>query len=165
MTTQVHDIGEELEIKVLSGHVTPPSSIDIGLYHDGEVSGDTTNGDDLGSGASDPNNDITTEPDGANYSRATVSLDGDTSWNLAADGNGDFQMEILNDQTFQLDDSTAPDTIDAYFVVVNWDSDDDGSSEETLWWTDTLDGQYDVQSVDTFDLQNASLAHSGQTAP
>ena len=165
MTTQVHDIGEEFEIKVLSGHVGLPTSIDVGLYHDGEVSGNTTDGDNLGSGASDPNTDITTEPDGTNYGRVTVSLDGATSWNLALDANSDFQMEEINDENFQLDDSSNPSTIDAYFVAITWDSNDDGTTEETLWWTDSLDGAYDVQSIDSFDLQDISLAHSGQNAP
>lgn len=74
-------------------------------------------------------------------------------------------MQAINDQTFQLDDSTNPSTIDAYFVVVTWDANDDGTATENLWWTDTLDAAYDVQSIDTFDLQDPSLAHSGQNAP
>ena len=167
MTTQVHDIGEELEIKVLSGHVGLPSQVTVGLYHDGEVSGDTTAGDNLTSSADDPATDITTHPDGASYAEATVALDGGTSWTLGADANGDYQMQITADLTFDLSDSSNPSTIDAYFVYTNWDATDDATANpnDHLWWTDTLDAAYDVQSVDSFDLQNGSLAHSGQNAP
>jgi hypothetical protein len=161
MTTQLHNIGEEFERKVLSGEIALPSSVDVLLFHDGEVTGDTTNGDDLA--AADDIAAISTEPDGASFTRQSVSLDGATSWTLQQDANSDYQMQISATLTFDLSDSSNPDDIDAYAVVVNWDA--GSGAADHLWWTDTLDQGYDVQSVDSFDFDDGALAVSGQNAP
>lgn len=160
MTTQVHNIGEEFMTKVLAGDLSLPSTVDVLLFHDGEVSGDTTNGDDLG--PDDDLGDITTEPDGASFARETASLDGDASWDLAQVG-GDYEMELQATLSYDLSDSDNPDTLDAYGVVVEFEADGDGSPQDHLWWTDTLDDDYAVQG--DFDLDDPSLAISGQTDP
>lgn len=166
MTTQLHNKGEEFETKVVSGALTLPASVDVLLFHDGETSGDTTNGDDLAAG--DDVSAITTEPDG-NYARKSINLDGSTSWTLQQDANGDYELQHSGTLTFDLSTSTTPDTIDAYGVVVNWD--DGSGAADHLWWTDTIEDQngnataYDVSSVDSFDLSEVARALSGQNAP
>lgn len=157
MTTQLHDIGEEFEQNVLSGNIALPTSVTIILYHDGEVSGDTTAGDDLTS-TSDIGA-ITTQPDGTSYAGQTVSLDGSTSWTLSTDANTDYQIEVSATLTYDLSDSANPTTIDAYGVVVNWD--DGAGAADHLWWTDTLDQAFDVSSVDTLNVDDAGIAKTG----
>jgi len=158
MTTQLHDIGEQFEREVLSGNLSLPSSVEVFVFHDGEVSGDTTNGDDLAKG-----DDIgaITEPGGASFSRSTVNLDGTTSWTLQTDGNGDWEMVVDATLSFDLSDTTNRDDVDAYAVVVNWDA--GGGAADHLWWTDTLDQAYAVQG--TLDVDDAAIAVSGQNAP
>lgn len=157
MTTQLHNIGEQFEQEVLSGNIALPTSVDLLLYHDGEVSGNTTAGDDLTE--SDDVGDITTEPDGAAYARTTVSLDGTTSWTLSTDANTDYQMETANTQTYDLSDSENPSTVDAYGVVVNFDAGTGAANH--LWWTDTLDQSFDVQLVDTLSVDDAGYTKTG----
>jgi len=160
MTTQLHDIGEQFEREVLSGNLGLPASVEVFVYHDGEVSGDTTNGDDLVAG-----DDIgaVTEPDGASYARAAVTLDGSASWTIQQDANGDSEMVVDATLTFDLSDTGNLTDVDAYGVVVNWDT--GGGAADHLWWTDTLDKAYDVSSVDTLDVDDAAIAVSGQNAP
>jgi hypothetical protein len=161
MTTQVHDIGEQFMIEVLSGNLTLPGSVDVLLFHDGEVSGDTTNGDDLSS--TNDVGDITTEPDGGSFARVTLNLNGTTSWTLQLNANNDWEFQSDTTDTFDLSDSSNPTTVDAYGIVVNWDA--GSGAADHLWWTDTLDKAYDVSSVDTLNVDDEALATSGQNAP
>jgi len=161
MTTQVHDIGEQFHAEVLSGNLTLPGSVDVLLFHDGEVSGDTTNGDDLTS--TDDLSAITTEPDGASYAQVTINLDGTTSWTIQQNASNDYEFQSDSTDTFDLSDSSNPAEVDAYGVVVNWDA--GGGAADHLWWTDTLDKAYDVSSVDTLNVDDEALATSGQNAP
>lgn len=155
MTTQVHDTGEEFAIKDLfrSDEFTKPASVSIGLFHDGEVSGDTTNGDDLAE--SGDVGDITTEPAGASYARQTASFDG-ADFDAQDNGSANWQAIIAN-QTFDTTDSSQD--IDAYFVVVNFQAEDtgDGAANDHLYWTGNLDQLYDLGSVDEFILQGSGL--------
>ena len=160
MTTQLHDIGEQFERSVLSGEAALPASVDVTLFHDGERSGDTTNGDDLVAG-----NDlaaISTEPDGESYARQTVSLDGTTSWTIQQDANEDYEMVVDATLSFDLSDSSNPSQLDAYAVIVNWDA--GGGVAPNLWWTDTFDEAKGI-SLDQLDLDGVALAVSGQNAP
>lgn len=161
MTTQLHDIGENFEREVLSGNLALPTSVTVRLFHDGEVSGDTTAGDNLVAG--DDVAAITTKPDGAGYTDATVSLDGSTSWTISQDANGDYQMVADATLSFDLSDSSNPATVDAYAVIVNWDS--GAGAADHLWFTDTLDDAKDVSTADTLNLNGAAIAVSGQNAP
>lgn len=163
MTTHFHDIGEEFESRhlIADADASLPTSVDVLLFHDGEVSGDTTNGDNLA--ASSDIAAITTEPGGTAYARQTITLD-TTNFSTAVDANGDTYIEIVATVSFDLSDSSTG-TVDAYGVVIVWDQDGDGVNESHLWWTDVLDQAYDLSQHDTFEIDGASLTRSGQTAP
>lgn len=155
MTTQVHDTGEEFAIKDLfrSDEVTKPSSISVGLFHEGEVSGDTTNGDDLSDG--DDVGAINTEPQGSAYAQQTADFD---TVNFTTQDNANANWEaIISDLVYDTSDSSQD--IDAYFVVVTFQAEDtgDGSANDHLYWTGPLDQLYDLNSVDQFTLQGAGL--------
>ena len=163
MSTHVHNIGEEFEARHLinDADATLPASVDILLFHDGEVSGDTAAGDDLA--ASADVTAITTEPTGSAYARQTVNLN-TTDFTATQDASGDWAQEITATVQFDLSDSTGT-QIDAYGIVISWDQDGDGTVEDHLWWTDTLDQAYDTGQHDTFEVSGMSLTRSGQTAP
>lgn len=155
MTTQVHDTGEEFAIKDLfrSDEFTKPASVSVGLFHDGEVSGDTGAGDDLGDG--DDVSVITTEPSGAAYARQTASFDG-ADFTTEDNPSNNWQA-IIADQVFDTSDSSQD--IDAYFIVVNFQAEDtgDGAANDHLYFTGPLDQLYDLNSVDQFTLSGAGL--------
>jgi len=155
MTTQVHDTGEEFAVKDLFrlDLLSKPASVDIGLFHDGEVSGDTTAGDDLGDG--NDVGDITTEPTGSAYGRQSASFDS-ADFTVQDNASANFEA-IIADQTFDTSDSSQD--IDAYFVVVTFQASDtgDGSANDHLYFTGPLDQLYDLNSVDQFTLQGAGL--------
>jgi hypothetical protein len=155
MTTQVHDTGEEFAIKDLFriDVLNKPANISVGLYHDGEVSGDTTNGDDLGD--NDDVGAINTEPTGSSFARQTASFDS-TDFTVQDNANENFEA-IITDLVFDTSDSSQD--IDAYFVVVNFQSSDTGDSSQNnhLYFTGPLDQLYDLNSVDQFTLQGAGL--------
>lgn len=155
MTTQLHDTGEEFETKVLIGDASKPSSVDVGLFHDGEVSGDTAAGDDL----TDSNDvgDITTEPSGAAYSRQSVTLD--TSGFSATQSSGDWQFDSDSQLSFDLSDDGSG-TLDAYFVVVNYQADGDGSKTDHLYFTGNLSTDYDLSNVNGIDIDAGGIGRS-----
>lgn len=131
--------------------ITKPSSVSIGLYHDGEVSGDTTNGDDLSD--SDNVGAISTEPQGSNYNRQTATFD---SSDFSIQDNPSANWEaIISDVTFTTDDSSQD--IDAYFILVSFNSTEAGTDQDQLYFTGPLDQLYDLNSVDQFTLQGAGL--------
>lgn len=147
MTTQLHDTGEEFIMDVLfrEDTITKPASVDIGLFEDGTDA--LSDGNDV--------TDITTEPTGSAYARQTATLDGADFTN--SNSGGDWQTTIA-DQTFDTSDSTQD--VDAYMVVVNYDSDDaadGGTSSDHFFWTGNLDQTYDLNSVDSLTLSGAGL--------
>ena len=155
MTTGLHNTGEEfmMDLVFRADTISKPSTVSVGLYHDGEVSGDTTNGDDL-TDSSDVG-DITTEPSGSAYSRLSASLDTTDFTNSFTSGNWATEFKTLS---FDVSDSSQ--TVDAYFVVVNYKSDtkSDSSAQDHLFWTDTLDKAYDLSNIsDTGNLTDGSL--------
>lgn len=158
MTTQLHDEGEEFIIKQIyeSDVYTLPTSVSVGLYHDGEVSGDTTNGDNLSDSSGTAA--ITTEPGGASYAQQSVSLDS-TAFSAAADANTDWKASNDNTITFDLSDSTSG-TIDAWFITATYDMDQDGSNETVLVVTGNLSQSYDLSNVDSFDLNADAIGHN-----
>lgn len=155
MTTQVHSTGEEFAINDLFriDTLNKPTNVSVGLYHDGEVSGDTTNGDDLGD--NDDIGAISTEPTGSKFARQTASFDSEDFF-VEQNANGNFEA-IIADVAFDTRDSSQD--IDAYFVVVNFQSTDTGDSSQNnhLYFTGPLDQLYDLNSVDLFTLQGAGL--------
>lgn len=142
MATQLHDTGEEFIIDyVFTDGATKPANVDVGLYNDGTDS--LADSDDLSA--------ITTEPSSGNYARQSVSFDG-TGFS-AADSGGDWQATNDSTVTFDVTDSTQ--TVDSYFVVVNFDSDDAGdagTAADHLFWTGDLEQSRDLSQIDTLDV-------------
>lgn len=145
MTTQLHDTGEEFIVDVVfrSDTLTKPGNVTIGLFNDSTDS--LSDGSNVG--------DISTEPSGGSYSPQTASFDsGDFS---NTDSGGDWQTTIT-DQTFDTSDSSQD--VDAYYIGVSYNSDDEGGTDaEHLFWTGNLDQTYDLNSVDTLTLSGAGL--------
>lgn len=144
MTTQLHDTGEEFIMDVVfrEDTITKPATIDVGLFNDST--------DALSDGSNVA--DVTTEPSGGAYARQSASLDGGDFTN--ADSGGDWQTTIAN-QTFDTSDSVQD--VDAYFITVNFNSDDAGTTADQLFWTGQLDQTYDLNSVDSLTLSGAGL--------
>lgn len=144
MTTQLHDTGEEFIMDVVfrEDTLTKPGSVDVGLFNDSTDA--LSDGSNVG--------DITTEPSGGAYARQSASLDSGDFTN--SDSGGDWQTTIAN-QTFDTSDSSQD--VDAYFIAVNYTSDDAGTTADQLFWTGQLDQTYDLNSVDSLTLSGAGL--------
>lgn len=139
MTTQLHDTGEEYYQDKLSGE-----SFTIGLYNDN--SDNLTDSNDVG--------DITTEPSDGNYSRQTgVAFS-------SSDDSGDWIL--TNDSQVQFDVTDTTGTVDAYFIVVNFQSDDksDGAATDHLLATGSLSQSYDLSNLDTLNLSANGIGTS-----
>ena len=133
MTTQLHDSGEEFIIKyVFPDTVSKPANVDVGLYNDSSDS--LSDGDGLGN--------ISTEPSSGNYSRQSISFGG--SGFSAAQSGGDWQA--TNDSTVTFDVTNSSQTVDSYFVVVNYNSSDQ------LFFTGDLSQSRDLSQIDTLDV-------------
>jgi len=144
MTTQLHDTGEEWIIDTAFANDPGTSSVTIGLYNDGTDG--LSDSSDVGS--------ITTEPSGSAYSRQSASIGSNFS---AQDNSGNWEA-IIDDVTFDTSDSSQ--SVDAYFVVVNFTSDDagDSSASNHLLFTGSLDQTYDLGSVDSFTLSGSGIS-------
>lgn len=136
MSENLFDIGEEYVTKYdIRG------SYDIGLYKD-------RNGDNL-SDAADLG-DISTEPGGAAYSRATgVQF-------TAGKFSGHWGIEMNEDAVFDTTDSSQ--TVNMAFVVVNFQSADsgDGSATNHLFFNFPLSQQYDLSNYNEIRVQSNS---------
>jgi hypothetical protein len=145
MTTQLHDTGEEWIMDEAFGGGTGTSSVSVGLFNDAS--------DSLGD-ASDINN-INSEPTGSAYGRQDVTLG---SGFTTQDNSGNWEA-LMDDTTFDTSDSGQ--SVDAYFVVVNFDSDDagdGGTATDHLLFTGSLDQTYDLSSVDSFTLSSSGIS-------
>lgn len=129
--------------------------VEVGLYHDGETSGDTTNGDDLRDSGTLA--DIQTEPADGNYGRQQVSLDS-TGFDVTQDTNGDWYASVTNDVSYDVGNTTGK--VDAYFVTVSWDSDGDGTAETNLYFTGNLTETVNLSNYTTLNIGSVGL---GQT--
>jgi len=107
--TGYHDTGEEFAHKATyrDDLLTRPASVDILLYNDSTDS--LTDSSDVGA--------ITTEPTGSAYSRQTVSID--ASGVSLSQASGDLRAEA----SVSFDTSDSSQTIDAFAVVVSFQSD------------------------------------------
>lgn len=121
------------------------SSVSVGLFNDATDSlGDAS---DIGS--------ITTEPTGSAYGRQNVTLGSDFT---TQDNSGNWEA-LMDDTTFDTSDSGQ--SVDAYFVIVNFDSDDagdGGTASDHLLFTGSLDQTYDLSSVDSFTLSSSGIS-------
>lgn len=146
MTTQLHDQGEEFITKAIfeSDIYSIPASVTIGLFHDGEVSGDTTAGDDLTDSATPSS--ITTGTGVTN----SVSLDS-SGFDAASDASTNWKASNANTLTFDLS-GVSSGTMDAWYMELDYDQNNDSANETVLIATGPLSQKYDLASVDTFDL-------------
>lgn len=145
MTTQLHDTGEEWIIDKAFNGGNGVSNVTVGLYNDATDA--LSDGSDVSA--------ITTEPTGSAYARQSVSLG---SGFTAQDASGNWEA-IMDDVTFDTSDSNQ--SVDAYFVVVNFDSDDagdGGTATDHLLFTGSLDQTYDLSSVDSFTLSSSGIS-------
>lgn len=113
MANQLHNTGEEYIVDKLDGETR-----DVGLYNDGSDA--LADADDISA--------ITTEPSGS-YARQSATI------STSKNGNGNYEIE-LSDVTF--DTSSADQSVDSGFVVVNFDSDeagDGGTASDHLLFT------------------------------
>jgi len=156
MTLQLHDTGEEYESGIQIGTLSKVTSVDVGLFHDGQVSGDTAAGDDLAD--NDDVGAITTEPSGSAYGRQTVTLDS-TEFSVVQE-SGDFQFESDNQiGTFDLSNDTSG-TVDAYFVVITVQLSGDSSATDHLWFTGGLSVPFDLSNTSSLDLDAGGVGRS-----
>jgi len=141
MTTDlVGNLGEEFLIE------TSPDgdSIDYGLYNDSTDA--LTEGMRLG--------DITTEPSNANYARQTTTV-------TTAQLSGDYGFDNDSQLSFDFSDQTTSETIDAAFIVGNFQSGitGDGSGTDHILGNPALSQDRDIGSIDTLTVSagNASV--------
>lgn len=147
MTTQLHNTGEEFVVDyVFDGSSTKPASLTVGLFNDGT---------DALSDASDYT-DITTEPSDGNYAPQSVSFDS-TGFSTEA-VSGDWQA--TNDNTVTFDTQNTTGTVDAYYVIVNFTSDEAGdtSASDHLFWTGDLEQSRDLSQIDTLDVNTVGIS-------
>lgn len=145
MAAGLHIIGEEFMTKLFSGNVSQATSVDVGLYN--QTTDSLTESDDLAA--------LTTEPVGSAYARQTVSLPAGTS-DSATTSNW---KSVFATQTFDVSDSSQD--VDAYFVVVNFDSaeaGDAGTATDHIMFSGDLSQTYDLNSITTtLDADNLGI--------
>jgi len=137
MVDLLTDIGEEWIVE----NNIDGASITVGLYEDAT--------DTLGEGST--LSDITTEPTGSNYARQSSPVTtGQISGNFGAD----------NDNGLSFDTSDSSQTVDAAFVVVNFQSDTvagDGTATDNLVAAGDLSQSRDLSSVTTLEIAAGDL--------
>lgn len=116
MSHGLSDVGEEYCIRRVFTTDVSATSVVFGLYYD--ATDNLQDSEDLA--------DITTEPQGAAYARQGSSLD--TTDFTASDVSGDWRAESI-DHAFDLSDSTQ--TVDSFFIVINFQSSDKGDGSAT----------------------------------
>lgn len=144
MTTQLHNTGEEYIVDQLDGTV-----YDIALYHDGEVSGDTVDGDDLAEDSTLA--DVNTEPSDGNYARQQATLN-------TAKQSGDWNLDNGSVISFDMNGTTG--TVDAYIVIANFDSDDAGGTGDHIVNTGNLSQEYDLKNLTTLEIEAGGVGIS-----
>lgn len=141
------DIGEEYWTRVIGNDLTKVSSFDVGLYNQSTDS--LSDVSDLG--------DLTTEPSGSAYARQTVSLPGDVT---ISNSGGDWQIQQSATESFDTSDSSQ--SVDAYFYVVNFQSNEagDSSANDHMLIYGDLDSSYDLSSIDSFNLDDTGISQT-----
>lgn len=137
MVDLLTNVGEEYLVE----NNADGESIDVGLYNDST--------DTLGEG--DNLSAISTEPTGSNYSRQTDTVTTDQF-------SGDFGFD--NDSLLSFDVSDSSQTVDAAFVVINFQSDTvagDGGASDNLVAAGDLDQSRDLSQIDTLEIAAGDL--------
>lgn len=148
MVTQLHNTGEEVMLRDFfeeSVDKTNISGLTIGLFSDNTDG--LTDADDVDS--------ITTDPNGSAYARATLSF-GTSQFTAESNANGNWQV-VFSDMTFDTSDSS--NSVDAYYVEINFQSQETGDTSKSphLLFTGDLDQSYDLTQIDSFTLSGAGL--------
>jgi len=94
---------------------------------------------------------ISTEPDTAN----TYSRTSEASGNLTVDTSGSDAVFNFPTQTFDV--ATNSETVDSYFVVVNFDSDeagDGGTPTDHLFFNGSLSQSRDLSQIETLKVDS-----------
>lgn len=137
MGYQLFDTGEEWLWDYLFLQEQGVTSLEVTLYNDST--------DLLADADTDPSTDVTTEPGGASYARATVNL-GDAGFVVQDDG-GDWEV-VFPDVQFDISDSSQ--NVDSWLVVIPaWASDDGGATQDWNFANGPLeDSQGAAKTVD-----------------
>jgi len=145
MPPHLHRTGEEILLRsFFTQDVELPSTLEIGLFHDGT--------DHLTNGAS--LDDISTEATGDSYSRGTVTL------------GEDFTAEINSSENWEIDVDGVPfdgtdsdESVDSYFLIAMFESEETEEFDEGphLVWSGLLDREYDLSGMGEFTLNGAAL--------
>lgn len=137
MAANLTNIGEEYALETALEGV----SLTVGLYNDGT------------DGATDTFDlaDLTTEPEDGNYSRQTITG--------TLEKNGDGHWQVVNSSQVSFDVSDTTGTVDAYFVVANFQSDDasDGSATDHIIITGSLAQSRDLSQLDTLNISASGV--------
>lgn len=116
-------------------------TVKVGLYDDST--------DALGEGATLTS--ITTEPSGASYSRQSDTV-------TTRNASGSFGID--NDNKISFDTSDSSQTVDAAFVVINFQSDTvagDTAAADNLVAAGDLSQSRNLSDIDTFDISAGDL--------
>jgi hypothetical protein len=130
------DLGEEYLMK----NDTGATNLDVGLYNDStDAIGDT---DDLSA--------ITTEPSGSAYARQSAPV-------ATADISGDWGFDNDNQESWDTSDSSQ--SVDAYFLVANFQATDtgDGSPQDHLIATGALSQSRNLTDIDTLKISAGGI--------
>jgi hypothetical protein len=141
MVNVITNVGEEY----LYENNTDGETVTVGLYEDATDA----------IGEEDNLSAITTEPAGSAYSRQSETVT--TRFN-----SGEFGIDNDNPISFDVSDSSA--SVDAAFVVVNFQSDavaGDGSANDNLIAAGDLSQTRDLSSVDTLNIPAGDLTIEG----
>lgn len=136
--------GEAITKHFWTDEVTRPSSVRIGLYND--TIDDLTSGQDVDA--------ISTEPEGSNYSRASVDFGTD---DMTSRTEGEDWYVEFDSRAFNTSDSSQ--TVDSYFVVMDYESaiTGDASPNTHLIFTAPLDTDYDLSNYSSPTLERGGL--------
>ncbi len=137
-----HDAGEEYWQKTATGDLTESTTWQLGLY---DTSDALAEGDDLAA--------ITTEPGNTNYSRQSITVGNITF----SQSSGDVVFDIPN-QTFDLSDNNTTNTVDGWFLVINYQSttvNSDTSATDHLVMSGDLSQSYTLNNVDNLQVNDA----------
>jgi len=141
MVNVITNVGEEY----LYENNADGETVEVGLYEDAT--------DALGE--SDNVSAVTTEPAGSAYSRQSDTVTTRLS-------GGEFGIDNDSQLSFDVSDSSA--TVDAAFIVVNFQSDSvagDGSATDNLIAAGDLSQSRDLSSVDTLNIPAGDLTIEG----
>lgn len=154
MATHLHTTGEEAILRdFFTETITKPSSMSIGLFDDSSSGAS-------GTGMADGDNvsNLVEPTSGTEYQPQTKQF-GTTDITEEGNGNGNRQI-VFTDTTFQTGDASSGEVVDAYYVTIVYQSNEEGqsSAQENLLFTGDLDQQYDLGQISQFTLSGAGLA-------